>query len=89
MHELRTWSINIIDNSVDSLSAEDENNEERLVDPVDDDSVDGLEDILKILVEEKEEKGVNTSGDKDLSVDIYDCHVPNFQTQPTNDDGVV
>ena len=60
-----------------------------LADHVDDDSVDGLEDILKNLTEEKEEEGVNTSGDKDPSVDIDDCHVPNFQTQPTNNEGFV
>ena len=56
------------------------------MDHVDDDSVDGLEDLLKKLAEENEEEGVNTSGDKYPSVDIDDCYVPKFQTRPTTDE---
>ncbi|GJX34166.1 hypothetical protein Tco_0245723 [Tanacetum coccineum] len=56
VYEIGTWSINIVDKSLDTSSTEDENEIEKDADSLDDNSIDGLEDVLKNLNNVKEDE---------------------------------
>ncbi|GKD85524.1 hypothetical protein Tco_1356678 [Tanacetum coccineum] len=59
------WSINIVDEYLDSLSTEDDNDTEKVADHMDDNSVGGLKDILNELKVNKKENGEISETSKD------------------------
>ncbi|GJT36191.1 RNA-directed DNA polymerase, eukaryota, reverse transcriptase zinc-binding domain protein [Tanacetum coccineum] len=59
-----TWSINIMDESIDTSSSEDKNEIKKVVDTFDDNPTDDLEDIIQNLNNDKENKGTNAESPK-------------------------
>ncbi|PWA99336.1 RNA-directed DNA polymerase, eukaryota, Nucleotide-binding alpha-beta plait domain protein [Artemisia annua] len=97
VHELGTWNIDIIDESLDSLPSDDENEVEKVEDSVDDNLVDGLDELindLSVEKEEKEEHGVNKPNDNIFSNMAKTCEehpndanrVKESYSQPSNEE---
>ena len=55
VHEIGTWSINIVDETPDASSSEDENEVEKVADTYEGNSVDDLDDVFKNLNNDIEE----------------------------------
>ncbi|GJS45569.1 hypothetical protein Tco_0595690 [Tanacetum coccineum] len=70
VHELGTWSTNIVDendNSQDSASSEDENELEKVADTFDDNLADDIEDTIKNLEVDKDKEAVLEKTPEDVN----------------------
>ncbi|GJV04170.1 hypothetical protein Tco_1337739 [Tanacetum coccineum] len=85
VHKLGTWSINIIDDYLDSSSNDNGDKEEKVCDSVDEEADNGMENIFNNDNEIKEGEDCNVSGFKDHPFNNDDCNVMNEDSNNCND----
>ncbi|GJY42097.1 hypothetical protein Tco_0429367 [Tanacetum coccineum] len=85
VQELGTWSINIIDDYLDSSSNDNGDKEEKVCDSVDEEADNGMENIFNNDNEIKEGEDCNVSDFKDHPFNNDDCNVMNEDSNNCND----